>query len=240
METGIRTLTSIDLKDTTTSKMEDFGAEGRTDSGNTYRYVKAGGAVTAGNVVIAPSLVTNHQNCAVQAAAAAGATQLTLTLGATLATADQYAEGTLTIGNDGSGNPVTLKISGNSAAGSAGTITIMLDPTTPLPNALTTSNVASLAPNLHNGVTASSTAGLPVGVAVRDIASGSYGWVLTNGHIGVVNDAAGSLSALGKIKQSTNVAGAVLASSAATDIQIGYMIQAASASKAALAKIQIN
>lgn len=240
MENGVRILTSTDLADVTTTKMEEYGAVGATADGRRFVYGKAGGALVAGNVVIAPSLVSNHQNIAVQAAAAAGATQLNVTLGATAATQDQYAEGLLVIGVDGSGVPITRKIRGNTAANSGATCTIFLDNAEPLLNALTTSNVVSLSPSMFNGLTASSTAGNPVGVALNSVASGSFGWFQIHGPIGVVNDAAGSLSALGPIKQSGTVAGAVVASSGATDIQIGYMIQGAAASKSALAMITLG
>lgn len=240
MENGIRTLTSTDLNTTTTSKQDAYGAVGETSDGRRYCYVQAGGAVTAGNVVIAPSLVANHQNVSVAAAASAGAVSVQVTLGATAATADQYAGGLLVVGVDGSGVPVTLKVKGNTAGSSSATITVSLEASNPLPFALTTSNVVSLSPSLYNGVTASSTAGAPVGVAVASIASGSYGWVQVAGPCGVVNDSVGALSALGKIKQSTTVAGSVVASSAAGDIQVGYMVQGAAASKAGLAYLSLD
>jgi hypothetical protein len=240
MENGIRVLTSTDLNQTTTSKQENYGAVGATADGRRYRYVQAGGAVTAGNVVIAPALVSNHQNNSVAVAAPAGATSLQVTLGSTAATADQYAGGLLVVGTDGSGVPVTLKLRGNTAASSGGTVTYYLEASNPLPFALTTSNVVSPSPSLYNGVTASATAGAPVGVAVASIASGSFGWVQVAGPCGVVNDAAATLSALGRIKQSGTVAGAVVASTAATDNQIGYVIQGTAASKAGLAYLTID
>lgn len=240
MESGVRQLTSTDLADITASKQELYGTIGLTADGRRYRYVQFGGTVVAGNVLMAPSLVTNHQNIAVQTAAPAGATSVLVTLGATAATADQYAGGHLVVGVDSSGVPITRKIRGNTSGNASATITVFLQTHEPLIFALTTSNVVSLSPSVYNSVTASSTAGLPVGVAVNSAASGQFGWVQTSGSCGIVNDAAGSLSALGKIKQSGTVAGAVVASSAATDIQLGHMVQAAAASKSALAMLDIN
>jgi hypothetical protein len=106
--------------------------------------------------------------------------------------------------------------------------------------ALTTSNVVSLVPSRFNGVTASATAGFPVGIVLTSGTSGQFGWVQVYGETAIVNDAAGALSALGKIKQSTTVAGAVVASSAATDIQIGNMIGAAATSKAGVAFLNLD
>lgn len=240
METGIRSLTSSDLNQTTTQKLESFGAAGATADGRRFRYCGAGGAITGGNLVIAPSLVAGHQNIAVQTAAKAGDKSILVTLGAAAATQDQYADGYLTVGVDGSGVPVTLKVKGNTAGNASGVITVSLADVNPVPYALTTSNVVSLAPSPYSSVTASATAGLPVGVATASIASGSYGWLQVYGPVGVINDAAGALSALGKIKQSATVAGAVVASTAATDVQVGNMIQAAAASKSALALIALD
>jgi hypothetical protein len=240
MESGVKQLTSTDLATTTASKQDNYGTVGATADGRRYRYVQFGGAVTAGNLVIAPTLVANHQNVSVQTAASINASQVLVTLGATAATADQYAEGLLVVGVDGSGVPVTRKIKGNTAGNASSVITVVLDGREPLLNALTTSNVVSLSPAMFNGVVASSTAGLPVGVAVVSASANSWGWVQTFGPVGVVNDAAGALVALGKLKQSTTVAGAVVASTAATDVQIGTVVQATAASKSGLIALNLD
>lgn len=240
MESGVRNLTATDLPVVTSQKLEDYGIVGATKDGRRYRYVQFGGTVTAGNLVIAPALVTNHQNIAVAAAANAGDTQVTVTLGATAATQDQYAEGLLTIGVDGSGVPVTRKIKGNSAGASSGTITVTLDSREPLLFALTTSNKVSLSPSLFNGVTASSTAGFPVGVAVNSATSGQYGWVQTYGPCGIVNDAAGSITANQLLAQSTTVAGAVVSGASAGTLVVAVAVQPAAASKAFLAKVTLD
>lgn len=240
MESGVRQLTSTDLADVGSVKHEVYGTNGFTKDSRKYRYVQFGGTVTAGNLVVAPALVSAHQNCAVAAAAAAGATSVQVTLGAAAATQDQYAGGLLAVGVDGSGVPITRRVKGNTAGNSNATITVLLDSSEPLLFALTTSNVVSLSPSIYNGVTASTTSSVPIGVAVNSAVSGQFGWVQVGGPCNVVNDAAGALSALGNIKQSGTVAGAVVASSAATDIQIGYMIQAANASKAGLARLSLD
>lgn len=68
-----------------------LGSKFYDQNGNAYRYVKVGGTATvAGKVYQAPAEITNHQDL-VPAAAAIGATEVTVTLGATAATANQYA-----------------------------------------------------------------------------------------------------------------------------------------------------
>lgn len=240
MESGVKLVTTTDIASNTTSKQDTYGAVGATADGRRYRYVQFAGTVVAGNLVIAPSLVAGHQNVAVQTAAKAGDTQVLVTLGAAAATVDQYAEGLLVIGVDGSGVPITRKIKGNTSANASGVITVVLDGKEPLLFALTTTNVVSLSPSLFNGVAASSTAGFPIGFAVASAAANTWGWVQTYGPVGVVNDAAGALVALGKIKQSTTVAGAVVASSAATDVQIGTVLQATAASKSGLISANLD
>jgi hypothetical protein len=242
METGIRTLTSGDLANVGNAATDDVGAVGQTADGRLYRYVKAGGAVAGGSLVVSAGTVANHLNAAVAAAAAAGVTQVSVTLGATAATQDQYAGGFLVVGTDGSGVAITRRIKGNTAGASAGTITVVLDSKEPLLFALTTSNKVSLIPARENGVVASSTTGDPVGITVNSLASGQYGWVQTYGPCAVTNDAAGALTALSKVAQSGTVAGAVVAvaATAATTLSIGYMLQAAAASKSGLAQLQIN
>lgn len=240
MESGTKQLTSTDLTNVTSAKTEQYGAVGATGDGRRYRYVQYGGNVTGGNLVVAPTLVANHQNIAVQTAAPANATQVLVTLGATAATQDQYAEGLLTVGVDGSGVPITRKIKGNTAGNSGAVITVVLDGREPLTTALTTSNVVSLSPALFNGVAASTTAGTPVGVAVVSATSGQFGWVQVYGPAAVVNDAGGSVSANVLIKQSTTVAGAIVSGAAAGDISIGRTIQSVAASKATLALVNLD
>lgn len=240
MESGAKILTSTDLAVVTSSKTEDFGSLGYTTDGRRFRYAQFGGNVTAGNLVIAPTLVANHQNIAVAAANNANDTSVLVTLGATAATQDQYAGGLLVVGVDGSGTPQTRRIKGNTVGNSGANITVYLDSREPLLYALTTSNKVSLSPALCNGVTASATAGVPVGVAVASATSGQFGWVQVYGPSVLVNDAGGSLSALGLLQQSTTVAGAVVAGATAGNLVIGHVIQAAAASKAFLAKVTLD
>lgn len=240
METGIRTLTATDLSQYTPQKLEAFGAVAQTSDGRRFRYCGAGAGLTAGNLAIGASTTSGHLNVSVAVAAKANDTSVVVTLGAAAATADQYADGYLVVGVDGSGVPITRRIKGNTSGNASTQITVFLYQTEPLAFALTTSNVVSLVPNPFSSVTASSTAGNPAGVATSSIPSGNYGWIQVYGPCGLVNDAAGALSALGKLKQSTTVSGSVVNSTAATDIQIGYVIQPAAASKAFLAQLNMD
>lgn len=240
MESGFKQLTATDLADVTTSKQEGYGPGGIAADGRRYAYVQFGGTVNPGQLVVAAATVANHLNIAVAAAAAAKATQVSVTLGATAATQDQYAGGYLVVGTDSSGVPQTRRIKGNTAGASGATITVILEDKEPLVAALTTSNKVSLIPNPYSYVTASSTAGIPVGVAVVGGTSGTFGWVQYGGPCGVINDSGGTVAANAPIKQSTTVAGSVAAVSAATDIDLGYLVHSAAAGKSALAMLNIT
>lgn len=240
MESGVSQLTASDIATVVPQKLEDYGKVAATKDGRRYRFVQFGGNVVAGNVVVAPALVANHQNISVQTAAPIGAGSVNVTLGATAATQDQYAEGFLVVGVDNSGTPVTRKIKGNTAGTAGGVITVTLDSREPLQVALTTSNVVSLSPNKYNGVVASSTAGHVVGVVVTSGAAGQYGYVQTYGEVGIVNDAAAAISANQLVTQSLTVAGAIVSGAAAGAQVIGIAVQGAAASKAFLAKVTVD
>jgi hypothetical protein len=240
MESGVKLLTSTDLAQNTTTRQDTYGAVGATADGRRYRYVQFSGNVTGGSLVVATPLIANHQNLTVQKAANINDTTVFVTLGATAVTQDQYTEGLLVVGVDNSGVPVTRKIKGNTAGAASSVIQVALDGREPLLYALATNNVVSLSPSLFNGVATSATASYPLGFAVVSATANSFGWIQTFGLVGAVNDAAAALVANGRVKQSTTVAGAVVASTAATDIQIGTALQATNASKAGLVFVNLD
>jgi hypothetical protein len=85
-------------------------------------------ALAPGKLAVAATVVANHQNMAVAAAAAVGATSVTVTLGATAATADYYADGFLTI-NDAAGEGISYRVKSHPAhAGSGSLVVELYDP----------------------------------------------------------------------------------------------------------------
>ncbi len=165
----------------------DLGEFIRSSDGRGFRYVKAGASdLVVGKLQQAPAEVTNHQNLAVTATAV-GATQITATLGATAATANQYAGGYVVVTvTPGVGYQYLIK--SHPAASGGAAVVITLDE--PVQVALTTSSKIDLVANPFNGVivnptTASST---PVGVAVSVIPAGQFGWIQTSGIANVLAD----------------------------------------------------
>lgn len=202
-----------------------LGTKAVTPDGRAYRYVKAGAtALVVGKLYDGPAEIANHQNIAVASAAAAGATSITVTLGATAATADQYAGGVIVI-NDEDGQGQTLSIKSHPAADASASLVVTLDDDEPVVTALTTSSQATLVPNQYKSVIihAASETGSSKGVAVTAITAAYYGWIQTRGPASCLQDA--SAADIGKsVGASTTTAGSVTANDG-TLREVGVMLE---------------
>ena len=191
--------------------------------GRKFRYVKAGGtALVVGKLQQGPALVANHQNITV-ATAAIGATTLTVTLGATAATANQYAGGQICI-NAGTGVGQTYRIKSNPAANLSTDLVLTLED--PIVTAVATADSkACLYANKFNGVIVSPTTftNSIVGVAIYPITASYYGWVQTGGQVACLNDSATAVGLA--ITRSASVAGSVKTGATTLD-SIGVSCQA--------------
>lgn len=213
---------------TQTDATHNLGDQLRLADGRAFRYGKAGAAATSdGKLEVAPTPKANHHNL-VATAAAIGSFQVTVTLGATAAVANEYAEGYLVV-NAGPGVGQTYKIKGHPAASSAATLVLdLFDPITS--TALTTASRATLVHNSYNGVIEStSVTQRPAGVSLVDLAAGNYGWFQ---HAGVASVLAAATVAVGSwCVASTATAGAVTGASVTiattvTEARVGYAIVA--------------
>jgi len=197
-------------------------------------------ALTSGVLVQGEPLVANHQNLAVSVTtytAAVGATQVSVTLGATLLKTNQY-QGGYAVVNAGTGIGQTLRVAShsNAAASAAGVVITLEDP---LVVALDATSKVSLVPNPYNNVvinptTATST---PVGVTLYPVAAAvapttdgttgkqtaagtqQYAFVQTKGVVSVLSDVSVAGVGLGVIP-SVTTAGAVTVQTA-TGANIG-------------------
>lgn len=224
MQIGTRQLVSQDLREISSSQQEQIGAVGVTEDGRVYRYAKAGATgLVAGNIQINADLVANHTNRPVAASVAAGSNKVTITLGATGATANQYADGYLTV-NDATGEGITYAIEGNDAADSAGTLTVYLKE--PVVVALTTSSEVTCKLNNWSGVVISiaDQADMCVGVPNVVVTANYFGWLQTRGECAVLADEAVAKGLALTIGSST--VGAVEALDAAGEPQIGIASEA--------------
>lgn len=156
--------------------------------------VKSEGSTTvaAGKLYQSPAVVANHQNCAISAYTAATTSNpatVTVTLGATAATASQYAGGFLVV-NAGTGAGQTLKIASNPAADGSASLVVTLEDSAPTALVAGNSKVCLIA-NPGNGVIINPTTptGNPVGIGLYPIAAGKYGFLVTKGLVSALSDA---------------------------------------------------
>ena len=213
-----------DFRDISSTKQMPLGTRGETSDGRKYRYALAGATtLDPGKLCVDADLVANHTNIVVQTAAAVGATQVKVTLGATAATANQYADGYLTV-NDSAGEGITYFINGHAAVASAGVITVNL--VDPIKVALTTASEVTLKSNPYDSIVISiaDQADQPVGVPNVTITNAYYGWVQTGGECAVLADEA-VVKGLA-LTTGTGTVGAVEALDAAGEFQIGVASEA--------------
>jgi hypothetical protein len=195
-----------DLTLNTSTAQAGLGAKAVTGDGREFRYVLAGGtALVPGKLQQAPAEITNHQNLT-PAAAAIGATQVTVTLGATAATANQYAGGLLIVTTT-PGQGYAYQISSHPAADASATLTVTL--TDPIVVALTTSSVVDLVLNPYSGVIVNpaSASSAPVGGAVHAVTAAQYGWIQSHGACALLAD--GTVTVGTSLVASNATAGAV-------------------------------
>src|SRR5206468_4270040 len=120
-----------------------------TKDGRSFRYVLNGAvALVAGNVIQAPAQVPNHL-ALTPVAASIGDTSITVALGATAATANQYAGGYAIISTT-PGNGYAYRIQSHPAAALSTSVILKLDEAVQV--ALTTSSRVDLQANAYSGV----------------------------------------------------------------------------------------
>lgn len=186
-----------------TTQAHPLGTKGVTKDGRIFRYVKAGAVdLVAGNVIQSPAVVVNHLALTpvlTTFAAGIGATTVAATLGATLATVNQYAEGYVGVSDGGAsiGQGNQYGISGHASVLSSGIITLTLKADDPIQVAWTSSTRVGLLANPWNGVIqmpVTTATGTIVGVAPYIITASQFGWVQT---YGVANPLINGTPALG-------------------------------------------
>jgi hypothetical protein len=181
--------------------------------GREIMLVKAatGTTVAAGKLYQDAAIVANHQNLAVTAYQAFSANgnvppKVTVTLGATAATANQYAGGFVVV-NDNNGEGHTLRIASHPAADASGSLAVTLEEGSSV--AITTASEVCLIPPHGKDIIIAPTTitGAIAGVGLCTIAAESYGFVTTKGLTSCLAD--GAITAGAAISPSNAVAGAV-------------------------------
>lgn len=195
--------------------------------------------VASGKLYQDAAIIADHTNIAVTAFTAYSnngnvPAKVTVTLGATAVTANQYAGGFVVV-NDNVGEGQTLRIASHPAAALSTSLVITLEdgPNT----ALTTASEVSLIPAHGANVIISPTTATNVsaGIALYPIAASAYGFLVSKGLVSCLADATApangapitpSVATAGAIGQpgyaANVVTTAVIGSSAATSVSTEY------------------
>ena len=209
-------------KQQTSDQRHKLGTEMQFVDGRKFRYVEAGGtAITEGLLVASEAPAGNHDEDLAVATTAAGSTTVAVTLGATAAAKNLYAEGYLFINVPilgTSANPHEMyKIKSHDIVASAGVLTAKLDEPDGLVTAITngTETVGLIKSPYKDVVVApAAVAGRFVGVTTRSMTADYFGWVQVAGIATVAMDGTPAFGTL--VGASSNHAGQFLAVGADT------------------------
>ena len=217
------------LYDVSTGALAPLGTRLVLNDSREFVYAKAGAvALAAGKLCQAPTTIgANHQALTPVAvsgtvAANVGDRQIQVTLGATLASDSQYADGWIQVQDATEGGPI-YKVIGHAAVASAGVLTAKLaDPL--WESYTTTSSRWTLVSNPWNGVLVAPTTlvGPIVGVPIRDIPIANFGWLQVKGMASILTDATAVVIG-SPVVPSLTVAGAIGISAAyvVTSLAVG-------------------
>jgi len=195
--------------DTTADNVTYTGQKFNLSDGREVTLVSVGGSnIVSGVLVQGSAIVADNQNLAVPAAATASATTFTIsvTLGSSAVTANQYAGGFAVV-NAGPGIGQTLRIASHPAALATAALVLTLEDN--LQVSLTTSSKVCLIANPYNGVVINPTTptATPVGVTLYPLTASAYGYIVSKGLVSCLND--GGVAVGAAVSPSNGTAGAV-------------------------------
>ena len=175
-------------KQTTSAQRQVLGAEMAFADGRKYRYVENGGtAIEEGMIVASEAPAGNHDEDLAVATTAAGASSVTVTLGATAAAKNLYAEGYLFFNQptlSTAGSRVFYKIKSHPQADGSATLALTLDEPDKTVIAVTNgTETAGLIKSPYKDIVVApaAIAGRFVGLAACQIAANYFGWVQVAG-----------------------------------------------------------
>jgi hypothetical protein len=143
--------------------------------------------------------------------------------------------------NSGTGAGFAYRISGNTAASSAGVVKVFLAQPEGLTAAIAASSATkvSLVASPFSALVTSTSAARAAGVTSATIAANAFGWFQTAGYCSVQSDAAPATKGQA-LKQSVTTAGNVTATAAATDIAVGSAVETGVSTEYRLAYLSID
>ena len=180
-----------DEKVTGTTQLHPMGTRMVLPDGRVFFYGQTDGAQTAGAICQSAVGVANHDMDLATNTASVGDKSVTVTVGGTAATEDQYKDGFLYI-NDGTGQGHNYKIRQDDAIDSSGSGVINLYDGDAIVVAFEAATIAGLAKNPYKDfvVYPTTPTGPAVGVAATDFDDDDFGWLQTWGPAAVLCDVA--------------------------------------------------
>lgn len=208
-------ITNQDARQVSANQLHKLGSVVETADGRVFRYSSAGATnLAAGLANVTPAKVANHTNVAV-AATAIGSRTVSVTLGNTATTLDQYKDGFLAV-IDSFGVGCAYRITGNPVIAGNGTGVIQLEESIAI--ALTTASKVSLVPSIYgNSIVHPGSASTFVANGVNNVAvlATNFYWSQTAGMTSVLSDGV-IAKGTGAILTTNAVAGALLTEAAGT------------------------
>ena len=215
------------LYDVSSTKLHTLGAIRETEDGRRFRYGKAGATMVAGGATQAAAATANHiaQIQTSGAANAAGSTNVTVYVGATAVTANQYDDGYLVVHRTTSGTAGLYYPIASHTTTSTGSTTITVTLKEPLKLATYTDDYFSLFCNPWSAVAiGTDVAVFPTGMAMNAASSGQYLWFQTGGFC---VQKGGDTAAVGTMMTTGTADYTTLTMAAYTSTQIGAIYSTA-------------
>ena len=180
-----------DEKVTGTTQLHPYGTRMVLPDNRVYYYGQTDGAQTAGAICQSPVSIPNHDMDLATNTASSGDKSVTVTVGGTAVTANQYADGYLYV-NDGTGEGHIYKIRQHDAISSSGSGAINLYDGDAIATGFAAATIAGLAKNPYKDfiVYPTTSTGHAVGVAATDFDDDDFGWLQTWGPAAVLCDVA--------------------------------------------------
>ena len=228
--TGPTTITQQDTLSSSSDQLHDLGQLGQTSDGRKYRYCKAVADTVSGDCYSSAPQDSQFEAMALQANAAIGAIEISITIGTTTIAANDFDEGYLMVAS-GTGIGQSSKIVSHGTGTSGQTVVFVIEDA--LKVALTTagSSTLSVIKNPYDDVVIQATTPIAqtAGIASFIIPAGEFGWLQTGGPAACLWDASvTAVDTLG-VAGSTTTAGAVRVAAAGSEV-IGNSMQVVSVS----------
>jgi hypothetical protein len=233
-EGGVSKVNTQGMREIRTAGVTVLGTVKELDGGKEIVYSKlstaaGSAAIGCGFIMIGPAAVANHGRRAVTLTASIGAKEVVLTIGATSASKDEYADGYLIV-ECGTGTGYSYKILGHAAWAASNTAArvILKDE---LEIAATTATLCTLIKNPYKDIItkadSAAIAGKPAGVMLFSAAltDGGFLWLGKKGIFAARPE--GSIVAGGPVSCGS-AAGTVGPLAAATEVQVGICVNTGS------------